>query len=193
MVLWLLEDIAQPYELKLLDTNKGENRTAAQLAINPMGKVPVIRHMGHTITESCAIATYLADLFPAAKLAPPIGDPLRGPYLRWMFFYPACFEPAVVDKALKREPGGQAMSPYGSYDATIDALAAVLAKGPYMLGDTFSALDIVYGAGLGWTMMFKIVPERSEFTAFVERVHKRPSWAASQQKDAAYAAQLGAK
>jgi glutathione S-transferase len=191
MVLWLLEEIGQPYELKLLNTNTGEHRKPAQLAINPMGKVPVIQHGGQTITESGAIATYLADLYPAAKLAPPIGHALRGPYLRWMFFYPACFEPAVVDKALKRDGGAESMSPYGSFDATMDAVSGVLAKGPYMLGDTFSALDFVYGAGLGWTMMFKVVPERPEFVRYVARVRERPSWAASQKKDAEYAAKFG--
>jgi glutathione S-transferase len=192
MVLWLLEEIGQPYDLKLLNTKTGEHRKPAQLAINPMGKVPVIQHMGQTVTESGAIATYLADLYPAAKLAPPIGHALRGPYLRWMFFYPACFEPAIVDKALKREPGQQAMSPYGSFEATMDAVSGALAKGPYMLGDTFSALDMVYGAGLGWTMMFKITPERPEFTNYVARLHERPAWLAMQKKDADYAAKFGA-
>jgi glutathione S-transferase len=192
MVLWLLEEIGQPYELKLLNMKTGENRTPAQIEINPMGKVPVIQHMGQTITESCAIATYLADLYPAAKLAPPVGHALRGPYLRWMFFYPACFEPAIVDRAMKREPGQQAMSPYGSFDATMDAVSGALAKGPYMLGDTFSALDMVYGAGLGWTMMFKITPERPEFVSYVARLHERPAWIAMQKKDAANAAKFGA-
>jgi glutathione S-transferase len=188
MVLWLLEEIGQPYELKLLNMNAGEHRSPAQLAINPMGKVPVIQHMGETVTESTAIATYLAELYPEAQLAPKVGDRRRGPYLRWMFFYPACFEPAIVDKALKRDEGMQSMSPYGSYDTTIAAIADTLGKGPYMLGDTFSALDVVYGAGLGWTMMFKLVPERPEFTRYIAELHKRPAWIAAQKKDAEFAA-----
>ena len=192
MVLWLLEEIGQPYDLKLLNTKTDEHRAPAQLAINPMGKVPVIQHMGQTITESCAIATYLADLHPAAKLTPPIGHALRGPYLRWMFFYPACFEPAIVDRALKREPGQKAMSPYGSFDATMDAVSGALAKGPYMLGDTLSALDMVYGAGLSWTMMFKITPERPEFTRYVAGLRQRPAWIKALAKDAEYATKFGA-
>jgi glutathione S-transferase len=190
LVLWLLEEIGVPYDLKLLNMQIGAQRTAAQLAINPMGKVPVLQHMGQTVTESGAIATYLADLYPEAKLAPKIGDPLRGPYLRWMFFYPACFEPAIVDKALKRDEGMASMSPYGSYDATITAIANTLKAGPYMLGEQFSALDIVYGAGLGWTMMFKVVPERAEFTNYVAQLRKRPAWISAQKKDATFAAQF---
>ena len=109
-----------------------------------------------------------------------------------MFFYPACFEPAVVDRALKREPGQQAMSPYGSFDATMDAVSGALAKGPYMLGDTLSALDMVYGAGLSWTMMFKITPERPEFTRYVAGLRQRPAWIKALAKDAEYATKFGA-
>ncbi len=103
--LLLLEELGAPYELKLLNFKAGEQRQPAYLAINPMGKVPAIEHNGAVVTEQVAILIYLADLFPEAGLAPALADPLRGPYLRWLVFYAACFEPAIVDKALNREPG----------------------------------------------------------------------------------------
>jgi glutathione S-transferase len=158
---------------------KGEQREPAFLAINPMGKVPAVKHssaFGDTIiTESAAICTYLADAFPAAKLAPAIGDPARGPYLRWMFFHGSAFEPAVIDHALKREPGSRQMLPYGDYDTTMNVLAGALAKGPYLLGDTFSAADVQMGSNLRWTMKFGIVPQRPEFVRYVALLSKRPA------------------
>ena len=113
-----------------------------------MGKVPAIRHGDALVTEQVAIYLYLADLFPEAGLAPPIGDPLRGPYLRWMVFYAACFEPAVVDRALNREPGALAMSPYGDYDTMLGALTAQLKRGPWLLGERFTAADVLWGTAL---------------------------------------------
>ena len=101
----MLEEVGAPYELRVLDLQAGDQLKPAFLAINPMGKVPTIEHDGAVITEVGAICTYLADAFPAAGLAPPVGDPMRGPYLRWMFFQGNCLEPAIVDHALKREPG----------------------------------------------------------------------------------------
>ena len=109
--LTLLEELGVPYELHVLNMKAGEQRGPRYLAVNPMGKVPALKHGDALITEQVAIFLYLADLFPEAKLAPPIGDPLRGPYLRWMIFYAACFEPAVIDGATHRDPAPQPMSP----------------------------------------------------------------------------------
>lgn len=143
--------------------------------MNPLGKVPAIRHGDALVTEQAAIFIYLADLYGDAGLAPGLGDPLRGPYLRWLVFYGSSFEPAIVDFAQKREPGPAGMSPYGSYDAVIDALAAQLRMGSYLLGDTFTAADVLWGSALGWTMMFKVVPERPEFLAYAKRLRDRPA------------------
>jgi glutathione S-transferase len=174
-VLWMLEELGQPFELVVLDMKKGEQREPPYLAINPMGKVPAVKHGDTIITESAAICTYLADEFPAAKLAPSIGDPARGTYLRWMFFHGSAFEPAVIDHALKREPGSRQMLPYGDYDTTMNVLAGALAKGPYLLGETFSAADVQMGSNLRWTMQFGIVPQRPEFVSYVERLKQRPA------------------
>jgi glutathione S-transferase len=174
-VLWLLEELGQPFELVVLDMKKGEQRAPAYLAVNPMGKVPAVKYGDTVITESAAICTYLADEFPAAKLAPAIGDPARGTYLRWMFFHGSAFEPAVIDHALKREAGSRQMLPYGDYDTTMTVLAGALAKGPYLLGDTFTAADVQIGSNLRWTMKFGIVPQRPEFVRYVELLSKRPA------------------
>ncbi len=118
----LLEELGAPYDLHVLNMKAGEQRQPAYLAVNPMGKVPALRHGDAIITEQVAVYLYLADLFPEAGLAPQIGDPLRGPYLRWMVFYAACFEPAVVDRAAKHEPAPQTMSPYGDYDTMLNTV-----------------------------------------------------------------------
>jgi glutathione S-transferase len=186
--LLLLEELGAPYTLHVLDMKAGEQRNPAYLAINPMGKVPAIRHGDALVTEQVAIFIYLADLFPAAKLAPPIGDPLRGPYLRWLVFYAACFEPAVTDRAQKREPAPLAQSPYGDFDTMLKTLAEQLAKGPYLLGERFSAADILWGSALRWTTMFKLVPELPAIMAYVQRVSARPSFARVAAQDAELAA-----
>ncbi|MBN9563413.1 MAG: glutathione S-transferase family protein [Alphaproteobacteria bacterium] len=188
-VLTLLEELGAPYRLELLNQNKNEHQAPAYLAINPMGKVPALRDpAGGIVTEQVAIFLHLADLFPEAGLAPPVGDPRRGPYLRWMVFYAASFEPAVVDRALAREPGRRAMSPYGEFDTVIDTITAALAKGPFLLGDQPSAADILWGTALAWTTGFKLVPERPEIMDYVRRIADRPAVKRAQEKDAALAA-----
>ena len=185
--LWMLEEIGEPYELNILNLKEGENRKPAYLAINPMGKVPALEHDGQIITEVGAICLYLADAFPKAGLAPAIGDPQRGAYLRWMFFQGNCFEPAIIDKALKREPGAQAMSPYGDFDTTIDVVAKAVAKGPWFLGDRFTALDVYFGSAIHWTTMFGLCPDRPEFASYIARLTARPAAKRAAARDAALA------
>jgi glutathione S-transferase len=184
----LLEELGAPYDLHVLNMKAGEQRQPAYLAVNPMGKVPALRHGDAIITEQVAVYLYLADLFPKAGLAPQIGDPLRGPYLRWMVFYAACFEPAVVDRAAKHEPAPQTMSPYGDYDTMLNTVVAELTNGPYLLGERFTAADVLWGTALGWTTMFGLVPKLPEITAYVNRVGSRPAAARVQAKDAELAA-----
>jgi hypothetical protein len=125
----LLEELHAPYSIRHLNMKAGEQRNADYLSVNPMGKVPAILHGETLITEQVAIGIYLADLFPEAGITPGIGDALRGPYLRWYVFYAACFEPALIDKALKREPGPTAMVPYGDLATTMDTVISQLSKG----------------------------------------------------------------
>ncbi|PWB83652.1 MAG: glutathione S-transferase [Methylocystaceae bacterium] len=184
----LLEELGAPFELRVLNMKAGEQRQAAYLAVNPMGKVPTVVHGDALVTEQGAIFIYLADLFPQAELAPAISDPLRGPYLRWLVFYGSSFEPAVVDRALKREPAPRSTSPYGDFDTMLDTLAGQLRKGPYLLGERFTAADILWGTALRWTTGFKLVPELPEIVSYVERVAARPSVAKVAAKDAELAA-----
>jgi glutathione S-transferase len=188
----LLEELGVPYDLHALNFKAGEQRAPAYLAINPMGKVPAIRHRDALVTEQAAIFLYLADLYPQAKLAPAIGDPLRGPYLRWMVFYGSCFEPAVIDKSMQREPPPPSTSPYGDYDTMLKTLTDQLQRGPYLLGDAFSAADVLWGTALNWTTRFKLVPELPVIRAYIDRVLSRPAMQRAAALDAELAASQAA-
>ena len=184
----LLEELSAPHELRVVNMKAGEQRQPAFLAVNPMGKVPAILHRGELVTEQGAIFIYRADLFPNAGLAPAPDDRLRGPYLRWLVYYGSSFEPAVVDRALKREPAPPAMSPYGDYDTMLKTLTDQLAKGPYLLGDRMTAADVLWGTALAWTTAFKIVPELPVIMDYVKRVGARPAVAKVKAEDASLAA-----
>jgi glutathione S-transferase len=188
----LIEELGAPHELRLLNMKAGEQRQPAYLAINPMGKVPAILDGDELVTEQAAITIHLADLFPAAGLAPTIGDPLRGPYLRWLVFYGSSFEPAVIDKAMQRDAPAPSMSAYGDYDTMLNTLVAQLRKGPYILGERFSAADVLWGMALKWTTSFKLVPEVPEIMAYVARVCGRPSFAKVEARDQELVAQHAA-
>ncbi len=187
-VLALLEELDAPYRLEVVNIRTGENRRPGYLAVNPLGKVPAIRHRGVLITEQVAALLYLADLFPKMDLAPAIGDPRRGAYLRWSVYYAACYEPALVDKALGREPGPLAMSPYGDFDTMIDTLRHQLDLAPYLLGEQISAADILWGNALNWGTMFKLVPELPVLLAYKARVMDRPSFRRVSEIDATLSA-----
>ena len=184
----LLEELGARYDLHVLDMKRGEQREAAYLAINPMGKVPAVLDGDALVTEQGAVFLYLADRFPEAGLAPAIGDPLRGPYLRWLVYYGSSFEPALIDRAMKREPAAPAMCPYGDYDTMLKTLTDQLAKGPYLLGERFSAADVLWGTALTWTTMFKLVPELPVIADYMARVNARPAVARARKKDAELAA-----
>lgn len=190
-VLSLLEELGADYDLQVLDMKAGEQRRAAYLAVNPMGKVPTLRHGDALVTEQVAVFLYLADLYAEAGLAPPIGDPLRGPYLRWMVYYGSCFEPALVDRAMKRDPAPSSTSPYGDYETMLATLTGQLAPGPWMLGERFSAADVLWGTALRWTTMFKLVPESPLFAECIARVAARPAAVRARARDAELAAAAG--
>lgn len=185
----LLAELDAPHQIHVLNMKAGEQREPAFLSVNPLGKVPAIVYGDALVTEQVAIFIYLADLFPAAGLAPLIEDPLRGAYLRWMAFHGSCFEPAIIDHALKREAAPPTMSPYGSYQQVIDTVAAQLRRAPYLLGDRFSAADILWGTSLRWTTMFGIVPLLPEIESYIGRVTSRPSVRDADERDAVWAAQ----
>ena len=185
--LTLLEELGAEYDLHVLNFKNAEQLDPAYLAVNPMGKVPAVKHGDALVTEQVAVFLYLADLYPEAGLTPAIGDPLRGPYLRWMAFYGSCFEPALVDRALKREPAPRGMSPYGDYDTTVKAVTDQLASGTWILGERITAADVLWGTALTWTTGFKLVPLTPVIQAYIDRWNARPSVARVKARDAALA------
>ena len=189
IVLWMLEEIGQPYDIKLLRLSEGDNLKPDYLAVNPMGKVPALAHDGTVITEVAAICTYLADAFPDKKLAVPIGTPRRGVYLKWLFFGPGCMEPAVIDRAAPRkEEARRGMLGYGDFDTTMNVVARAVAKGPWLMGEQFTAADVVIGANIRWGTMFKLIPERKEFADYAARIAARPAAQRAEAKDKEMAA-----
>jgi glutathione S-transferase len=163
VIYWLLEELGIPYTMRTLDLQKGEQRSAEFLAVNPMGKVPTIEHHGVAVSEVAAISTYLADAFPDAGLSVPIGDAQRGPYLKWLFFGPGCVEPAMTDRSLKRASGPEGAVGYGSYERVIEVISSAVAKGDYLVAGRFTAADVVIGASLAYGMLTKAVDPRPRF------------------------------
>jgi glutathione S-transferase len=176
IVRWMLEEVGEPYETVLLDygtTMKG----ADFLAVNPMGKVPAIKHGDTVVTEGAAICAYLADMFPDKGLAPPPGNPLRGPYYRWMFFAAGPVEAAVTGKALGllAPEDKKGMAGYGTFDETMNALEQAVSKGPFICGEQFTAADVYVGSQIGWGMMFGTIDKRPAFADYVGRLQSRPA------------------
>jgi len=180
----LLKELNVEYELHVLNMKANEQRGSEYLAINPMGKVPALKHGDELITEQVAIFLYLADLYPEANLAPALGDPLRGSYLRWMVFSGSCFDPAIADRAYNREPVPPSSSPYGDFDTMLNTLTNQLSKGDYFLGDKFTALDVLWGTTFTWVTKFELVPLLPVIKTYIERINARPSIIWVREKDA---------
>jgi glutathione S-transferase len=179
--LWLLEEAGQPYEKVLLDIMKGAHKKPDYLGINPMGKVPALRDGDVTVAENAAIAAYVADRYPDAKLAPPTADPDRGRYLQWLFFGPSCVEPAMIQSFLKFEAESRMLG-WGSPTQPFDALDAALDTGPWLLGARFSAADVVIGSTLNFAVrQFKVVPARPNFDRYIDACAARPAYKRAEQ------------
>jgi glutathione S-transferase len=190
IVRWMLEEIGQPYRTELLEYGT-TMKAPAYLAINPMGKVPAIRHGDTVVTEVAAICTYLADAFPQARLAPPPGDRLRGPYYRWLFFAAGPLEAAVSNKAMgfvvpqEREK----MIGYGRLEQVVNALEAAVSRGQYLVGDSFTAADVYVGSHIGFGMQFGTVEKRAAFKRYWQRLSDRPAALRASEIDDALTAQ----
>lgn len=174
MVLAMLHELGEPFEIVPVDLQKKEQKSPAFLALNPMGKVPVLTDGDMVVTEVPAILTYLADKYPEAGLAPAVDAPERGPYLKWMFFYGSCFEPAATDHHMKRESPPGTVG-WGTLDNVLDTISAGLKPGPWLLRDRFSAADVLMGSGLAYMMGFNVFPARPEFEDYVARLQARPA------------------
>jgi glutathione S-transferase len=183
--LWVLEEAGVPYERVRLDLSAGEQKSAEFRAINPMAKVPALTDGTLAIAESGAICSYVAEAHPEAGLAPPVGDPARGRYLRWLFFSPGCVEQAFLVKSANVSIRPEAAG-FGDFDRVFDVLEAALATGPWLLGERFSAADVMIGLDLHFGIdIFKLVPARPVLRAYVDRCRARPALQRAKAIDAA--------
>jgi glutathione S-transferase len=184
IVRWMLEEVGAPYRTELLEFGT-TMKSPAYLAINPMGKVPAIRHGDTVVTEGAAICAYLADAFPAAGLAPPPGDRLRGPYYRWLFFAAGPLEAAVTNKAFGFEvpPERRVTAGYGTLADTLATLEAAVSGRSYLAGERFTAVDLYVGSHLEWGMQFGTIDKRPAFESYVARVAQRPAAVRAKQID----------
>lgn len=177
IIRWMLEEVGQPYEARILRWETGDAKRADFLAINPMGKVPAIVHDGVVVTECAAICAYLADAFPDAGLAPPVHSRLRGPYYRWLFFGAGPIEQAVGAKAVGLEPTPEQRLSlgFGCIDDVLDTIESAVKNRPYLVGDGFTAADLYLASHLSWGMTFGSIEKRPAFEIYVERHLQRPA------------------
>lgn len=177
IIRWMLEEVGQPYETRVLHWETGEAKAADYLAINPMGKVPAIVHEGVVVTECAAICAYLADAFPQAGLAPPAHSRLRGPYYRWLFFGAGPIEQAVAAKMVNLEPTIEQRSSlgFGSMEDVLSAVEGAVKDRAYLVGDSFTAADLYLASHLSWGMNFGTIEKRPAFESYVEPHLQRPA------------------
>jgi glutathione S-transferase len=177
IIRWMLEEVGQPYETKILRWETGEAKAADYLAVNPMGKVPAIVHDGVVVTECAAICAYLADAFPQAGLAPPAHSRLRGPYYRWLFFGAGPIEQAVGAKAVNFEPTVEqrSMLGFGCIEDVLGTVEAAVKGRTYLVGDDFTAADLYLASHLSWGMNFGTIEKRPAFETYIEPHLQRPA------------------
>lgn len=191
-VVWMLEECGVPYDLRFVDILKGAHKAPDMLALNPMGKLPILTEGESVVTESAAIGLYLADRHAYGRLAPKVDDPARATYLRWSFFAPSVIEPAAMAKG-----GGwtykDSQAGWGTYDTMLDAMEKALCKGDYILGDEFSMADVIFGGTVRFMLMFKMVEPRPIFIAYAERLGLRPALQKTDQVNAKVMTEHGIK
>jgi len=188
----MLEEVGVPYEIRYVDIMAGVQKSPELLALNPMGKLPVLTDGDAVITEGAAIGVYLADRYAAGRLAPALDDPKRGTYLRWSFFAPSVIEPGSMAKAAKWDfkPG---QAGWGDHEAMLDAMTAALTPGPFLLGDTFSMADVIFGGTVRFMLQFGMLEKRPVFTEYAERLAARPALQKADAKNAEIGAANGLK
>jgi glutathione S-transferase len=180
-IIWLLEELGEPYEIEYVSIRRGDGTGGPDPRNpHPEGKVPTLEHDGRLVSESAAICLYLTDAFPAAGLGPAAGDPARGDYLTWLFFYAGEVEPALINKWTGRTDSEEHAR--RGYEQMARRFEGALARGPYMLGERFSAADVLYGSVVQWGA--QMLPKRDAFDAYLARLQDRPAMARAQARDA---------
>jgi glutathione S-transferase len=183
IVRWMLEEVGCPYRTEIIDYGPAM-KTSEYLALNPLGKVPTLRHGTQTVTECAAICAYLADAFPEAGLAPPPTD--RGAYYRCLFLAAGPLEQATVNHALGFEPESersQIMAGYGSFSRMMDALEKLVPTSGFVTGARFSAADVYFGSHIGWGLEFGSLEERPGFADYAARVRDRDAYRRAKELD----------
>jgi glutathione S-transferase len=189
-VVWMLEELETPYELRYVDLMAGAQKAPEILALNPMGKIPILVDGEQVVTESAAIGMYLADRYGYGRLAPRVDDPQRGTYLRWAFFAPSVVEPGAMAKM-----GGwsfrEGQAGWGSFDAMLATMEHAVADRPYLLGDNFSMADVLFGGTLRYMLGFKMIEPRMAFAAYADRLAARPAFKRAEARNAAIVQERG--
>ncbi|HKO90298.1 MAG TPA: glutathione S-transferase family protein [Polyangiaceae bacterium] len=191
-VVWMLEEVGVPYELHFVDLMTGKHKLPEILALNPMGKLPILSDGAALVTESAAIGMYLADRYASGRLAPKLDDPRRGTYLRWALFAPSVIEPGLMAKAAgwtyKDSQAG-----WGTHEAMLTAMQAALADRKYLLGDDFSMADIIFGGLIRFMLQVKMLEPLPVFSAYAERLGARPALKKADARNAAVMEEHGLK
>jgi glutathione S-transferase len=182
-VVWMLEEVGQPYEIRHVDILKGDQKKPDIVKLNPMGKLPLLTDGDAVVTEGAAIALYLADRYSYGTLAPKVDDPKRGTYLRWSFFAPSVIEPGLMAKAAKWEfKEGQAG--WGGFDTMVSAMESAITGRDFVLGSQFSMADVVFGGTIRYMLMVKMLEAKPAFTAYAERLSSRPALQRAEARNA---------
>jgi glutathione S-transferase len=189
-IVWALEEVGAPYELRFVDFAKAAQKSPEIVALNPMGKLPILRDGDAVITEGAAIALYLADRYAPGRLAPALDAPERATYLRWSLYAASVIEPGAMAKA-----GGWDVKPsqagWGTYESMLATIDAALAGGDFLLGDTFSMADVIFGGTIRYMLRFRMLEARPAYTAYAERLAERPALHRADAKNAAVIAAHG--
>lgn len=173
-VVWMLEELGIDHELRFVDIRKGEQKSPEILALNPMGKLPIVTDGDVVVTESAAIALYLADRYSLGNLAPALDDPARGAYLRWSLFAPSVIEPATMAKSAGWQVQAS-QAGWGVHESMVAATHHAIAGRNYVLGDRFSMADVVFGGTVRFMLRFKMFEPTPTLTAYSDRLGARPA------------------
>jgi len=189
-VVWMLEEIGIDYELRFIDLLASAHKAPDMIALNPVGKLPILQDGDLVVTESAAIGLYLADRYAPGRLAPALDDPARGTYFRWSLFAPSVIEPGAAAKGSEWEYKESQVG-WGNYDSMLDAMESAVSSGAYLLGDMFSMADVIFGGTLRFMLQFNMVEARPAFTAYAERLAARPALQRADARNAAVIAERG--
>jgi glutathione S-transferase len=174
IIRWMLEEVGAPYETEIISYE--EMKSDRYLAVNPMGKVPAVKHRDHVVTECAAICAYLADVFPQANLGPREDE--KADYYRWLFYAAGPVEHAVTNNYAKWEPAPEQhrMFGYGSFVKVVSTLDELFSLRDYVCGDRFTAADVYLGSQIMFPLQFGMLPDRESFIRYRDRLQAREAY-----------------